>query len=100
VADTYSTPRTYIHNTYWKYGLWLVDKVDARSRLLGADQLLDGAYDPYGFLRNAYLQHRDFKVNGGQSSSEEDQEQKMLEEAGQDEPQAPPSSTPPQTPPH
>ncbi len=44
------------------YGLWLVDKVDARSRLLGADQLLDSAYDPYAFLRNAYLQHRDFKV--------------------------------------
>jgi phospholipid-binding lipoprotein MlaA len=100
VADTYTTPRSYIHNTYWKYGLWLTEKVDARSRLLAADQLLDGAYDPYGFLRNAYLQHRDFKVNGGQSPSEEDQEQKMLDEAGQDEQQAPQSSAPSQTPPH
>ena len=112
VADTFSTPRTYIRNRYWNYGLWLLEKVDTRSRLLDQDRLLDSAYDPYSFLRNSYLQYRDFRVNGGQSKSEEEQEQKLLEEAGEDEsssaqpsqpaPPATPAATPtppqPQTP--
>ena len=97
-VDTYSTPRSYINNVYWRYGLWLTDKIDERARLLGTDKLLDGAYDPYKFLRNAYLQHRDFKVHGGESPSEEEQEQKLLEEAG-DEPPAD-AARPEQPPPH
>lgn len=94
VADTYSTPRTYISNTYWNYGSWLVEKVDARSRLLDADHLIDEAYDPYAFLRNAYLQHRAFRVSGGQSASEQEQEEKLLEEAGGDNQAAPPAGAP------
>jgi phospholipid-binding lipoprotein MlaA len=100
VADTYSTARTYIRNSYWNYGLWLLEKVDARARLLDATKTLESAYDPYAFLRNIYLQHRDFKVNGGQSTEEEQQEQKLLEESEQDQqmpagPSAPPESVPP-----
>jgi phospholipid-binding lipoprotein MlaA len=93
LADTYSTPRTYIKNGYWNAGVWLLDKVDLRSRFLDSDHLIDEAFDPYVFLRNAYLQHRDFKVNGGQSPSEEEQERKLLEEAG-DEQQMPESTSP------
>jgi len=102
LADTYSTPRTYIKNNDWYWSLWLVEKVDARSRFLDQDRLIDNAYDAYAFLRNAYLQHRDFKVNGGQSPSEEEQELKLMEEAGEDQqaPQgAPPQSSPQSSPP-
>ena len=81
-ADAFSTPRTYISNSYWNYGSWALEKVDWRSRLLEADRVLESAYDPYAFLRNAYLQNRDFKVRGANSQSEEDEEQKMLEESG------------------
>jgi len=91
VGDTYATPRTYIRNTYWNYGSWALEKVDWRSRLLDSDHLLDSAYDPYAFLRNAYLQNRAFKVRGSNSQGEEDEEQKMLEESGIE-------STPPQQP--
>jgi phospholipid-binding lipoprotein MlaA len=97
VADTYSTPRTFIRNSYWDYGSYLLEKVDARSRYLDADRLIDGAYDPYAFVRNAYLQHRQYKVRGGTSRGEEDEEQKMLEESGIEP--APPTSAPPETPP-
>jgi len=97
VGDEYCNPRHYIRNSYVDYGLWLVRAIDRRARLLDAQSALDSAYDPYAFLRNAYLQHRDFKVNGGQSASEEEQEQKMLEEAGEDQP--PEGSAPPQSPP-
>jgi phospholipid-binding lipoprotein MlaA len=97
-ADTYATPRTYLRNTYWRYGLYLLDKVDARARLLGTDRLLDSAYDPYVFLRNAYLQQRDFKVNAEKAEgSEEEQEKKLMEEMDQEQPA--PDQSPPAKPP-
>ena len=108
LGDDFSTPRQYIRNVYWNYGLWALDAVDTRARLLPVDRLLDSAYDPYAFMRNAYLQRRDFKVYGGQSPNEEEQEQKLFEESGEDatpagSPPAPtaPPATPaaPQTPP-
>jgi phospholipid-binding lipoprotein MlaA len=96
-ADAFSTPRTYIRNTWWNYGTWGLEKVDWRSRVLDSDRLLDSAYDPYAFLRNAYLQNRAFKVRGGSSQGEEDEEQKMLEESGIDS--TPEQSQQPQPPP-
>src|SRR5579859_3343910 len=94
-ADTFSTPRAYIRNTYWEYGSWLLEKVDERSRYLDQDHLIDSAYDPYAFLRNAYLQHREFKVRGASSRSEEEEEQKMLEESGIESTTTPPERPPP-----
>jgi len=101
LADDYANPRHY--TKFWvSVGLWTVRGIDKRSRLLYADAVLSSAYDPYAFVRSAYLQHRDFMVNGVQSQSEEEQEQKLLEEAGQDEEQKPAGATPgqpkPQTP--
>lgn len=98
-ADTFSTPRHYIRNDYWNYDLLALELVDLRAGLLEATEALDRSYDPYSFLRNAYLQNRDFKVNGGQSTSEEEQEQKLMEEADQEqsmpESAAPPPGQPP-----
>jgi phospholipid-binding lipoprotein MlaA len=94
VGDDYSNPRHYIRNAYVDYGLWLLRAIDTRARLLDAQSALDSAYDPYAFLRNIYLQHRDFKVNGGQSANEEQLERKLLEESGDDQ-QTPEGATPP-----
>ena len=116
-VDDFSSPRQYIRNNAVSIGLWVVDKGDLRARLLDQDPVLDSAYDPYAFLRNAYLQHRDFKVNAGQSKSEEEQEEKLLEEAGEEQsapagaapsaqpprpaqPSPPPSPQPQSPPPH
>jgi phospholipid-binding lipoprotein MlaA len=86
LGDDFSTPRQYIRNPYWDYGLYVLEVIDSRSRLLDATKLVESAFDPYAFLRNAYLQNRDFKVNGGRAhSSEEQQEEKLLEESGEDE---------------
>jgi phospholipid-binding lipoprotein MlaA len=107
-VDYYANPRSY--TKFWvNTGLWLVRGVDRRSRLLPLDATIQSAYDPYAFIRNAYLQNRDFKVSGGQSQSEEEQEQKLMEEAEESEggtqppkpqPQTPqPQAPPPQAPP-
>ena len=100
-GDVFSDPRTYIRNSYWSYGLWALGFIDTRAHLLDAEGALQGAYDPYAFIRNAYLQNREFKVRGANSKSEEDEEQKMLEESGI-EPSPPaqqPPAPPPQSPP-
>jgi phospholipid-binding lipoprotein MlaA len=95
-GDIFSDPRHYIDNDSLSYGLWAVGVVDARARLLDVEAVVESAYDPYAFVRNAYLQNRSFKVSG-HSASEDEQEEKLLEESGVEGP-APPSA-PPGTPP-
>jgi len=83
-VDTFANPRNY--TPFWvNTGLWLVNGVDRRARLLPLDATIQSAYDPYGFIRNAYLQNRDFKVRGDQPQHEEEQEEKLMEEAAQEE---------------
>jgi phospholipid-binding lipoprotein MlaA len=98
-VDYYANPSNY--TKFWiSSSLWLVRGVDRRARLLPLDATIQSAYDPYAFIRNAYLQNRDFMVTGGQSESEEEQERKLMEEAGQDEIEgtAPPPAPPPKAP--
>ncbi|MNG31566.1 VacJ like lipoprotein [compost metagenome] len=38
--------------------------IDTRANLLSAEKLISG--DKYTFIRNAYLQNREFKVKDGQ----------------------------------
>jgi phospholipid-binding lipoprotein MlaA len=86
VGDELTDPRNYIFNYWVSWGLFVVSATDQRNLLLDtADKALEGAFDKYSFLRNAYLQHRDFKVHGGQSTNEEDQERLLLEQAGEDD---------------
>jgi phospholipid-binding lipoprotein MlaA len=100
LVDAYGDPRDYLRNDWAIYGLWAVGFVNLRAQLLSYDRLLDSAYDPYAFMRNAYLQNRDFKVYGGRSPSEEQQEEELLNEAGAEEQAPPPSpkTQPPQQP--
>jgi phospholipid-binding lipoprotein MlaA len=97
-VDYYANPSNYAQ--FWvSTSLWLVRGVDRRARLLPLDATIQSAYDPYAFIRNAYLQNRDFLVTGGASQSEEEQERKLMEEAGQeDNEQTPPAAPPPQAP--
>lgn len=107
VGDTYLSPVHYIQNNYVKYGLYGVEVVDIRYRLLPEDRLLDEAYDPYTFLKNAYLQRREYLIHDGKVSDKDrerqeqqqyDEEKKILEESGPDgsetKPQAPTSPQP------
>jgi phospholipid-binding lipoprotein MlaA len=58
-------PRQYIKNDYIKYGLYLPDFIDRRAALLSLDPTIEKAYDPYAFIRDAYLQRRAFLVSDG-----------------------------------
>lgn len=52
----------YIDPTTTRYGLYTLYLVDQRAALLPADNLIDSAFDPYVFVRNAYLQRRDYQI--------------------------------------
>jgi phospholipid-binding lipoprotein MlaA len=65
LVDEYTTPRAYIRDPYVRWGLYVLDKVDERAQLLPADATIDHAFDPYAFVRNAWLQHREFEVRDG-----------------------------------
>src|ERR1700688_4209720 len=70
VVDTYTNPRQYIKNTTVSYGLYLPYLVDRRAALLSLDDTLQHVYDPYAFIRDAYLQRRAFLVSDGKISDE------------------------------
>lgn len=52
------SPLGYIKPFYVGFSLAVLRFIDFRAQLLGADKLLDDSFDPYIFMRNAYLQVR------------------------------------------
>ena len=80
VVDSYTNPRQYVKNNWVKYGLWLPSLVDTRARLLPLDETLKNVYDPYAFIRDAYLQRRAYLVSDGKVT----EEPLVDPEAGQD----------------
>lgn len=58
IPDIWFNPTWYVIDDYWISGsLFAVNLVDARSKYLGQDQLLEQALDPYATVRDIYLQH-------------------------------------------
>jgi phospholipid-binding lipoprotein MlaA len=62
--DTYTRPYRYVDYVPTRNTILATDVVDTRASLLSAEKLIRG--DKYLFLRNAYLQNREFKVKDGQ----------------------------------
>ncbi len=70
VVDSYTNPRQYIKNNWVKYGLYLPDLTDRRAALLSLDETLKHTFDPYAFVRDAYLQRRAYLVSDGKITEE------------------------------
>lgn len=62
--DTYTRPYRYLDHVPTRNTILATDIVDTRASLLSAEKLING--DKYVFLRNAYLQNREFKVKDGE----------------------------------
>lgn len=54
------------------YGLIALNVVDSRAELLRTERVLRQAYDEYAFVRNAWLQRREFQVSDGEVPEEEE----------------------------
>ncbi|WP_448681853.1 MlaA family lipoprotein [Pseudomonas nicosulfuronedens] len=64
IPDSYTGPYPYIDNVPVRNSMRAVDVVDTRADLLKSEKLISG--DKYTFIRNAYLQNREFKVKDGE----------------------------------
>lgn len=63
-VEWYTDPVTYIHDDGWRWGLRALDVVQSRASLLEAEKLISG--DKYSFIREVYLQRREYLVKDGQ----------------------------------
>jgi phospholipid-binding lipoprotein MlaA len=110
IPGSYFSPQNYVNDWRIQYGIWALSLLDARYRLLPTDEALDSAYDPYLFMKNAYLQRRDFLLSQGsnKATSSESDADKLLDEATKEEEEQPapgevkpeqPKPNPPQSPP-
>jgi phospholipid-binding lipoprotein MlaA len=82
-VDYFLGPLEYA-NINWEieWGLRSLDLVHSRSELLPLEQTLQNAYDPYAFIRDAWVQQREFAVFDGNTPPE------TLEDFSEDEPAA------------
>lgn len=69
-VDYFSAPQYYVQQNNTDedeifYGVTALNLISLRTQLMSADSLIDGAIDPYIFVRTAYLQNRLNKVYDG-----------------------------------
>ena len=93
IVDIFTGPTHYISNNWVSYGLYGVGFVDARAGLLPLDETLQKTFDPYAFVRDAYLQRRAYLVADGNVKDEE------LVDPGADDSDKTAPAPPPQAPP-
>jgi phospholipid-binding lipoprotein MlaA len=103
IVDFFTGPLHYTRNADVGWGIFGMGLVDLRADLLSLDNTLNTVYDPYAFVRDAYLQRRAYLISDGKITDEP-----PLEDPGTDDSPpaaaptpagAPPPSTPPTAPP-
>jgi phospholipid-binding lipoprotein MlaA len=61
-GDIAMSPWTYIEPSWVGYAAYGLEFVNKRANLLPMDKLVDEAFDPYVFVREAYLQNREAQI--------------------------------------
>ena len=69
-VGVFTDPVHYVERDAWRYGLQGMDLLDSRVRRLPLDDTINQAFDKYAFIRNAYLQQREFAVHDGDVPAE------------------------------
>jgi phospholipid-binding lipoprotein MlaA len=65
VPDEYTTGRHYIQDSTVKWSVAGLDLLDSRASLLETEGVLQQSFDEYSFVRNAWLQRRNYQVRDG-----------------------------------
>ncbi|MFL9866411.1 VacJ family lipoprotein [Paraburkholderia fungorum] len=69
IGNYYVNPLSYIHPDGLSWMLYGLNVVNTRANLLSASDVLEGAaLDKYSFVRNAYLQRRQYLLSDGKQS--------------------------------
>jgi phospholipid-binding lipoprotein MlaA len=72
-ADYFLGPLTYIDSIPWEveWGMRGLDLVHTRSELLSLDPTLQSTFDPYAFMRDAFIQQREYVIFDGNPPPEQ-----------------------------
>lgn len=65
LGNTYLDPVSYLASEENIWAPWILDKLHVRIRLMNQEEMIKSSYDPYIFIRDAWLQHREFKIYNG-----------------------------------
>ncbi len=63
------TPYPYVRPDALLYGVLGLRYIDLRSQMLSTERLMADAIDEYSFMRDAYLQHRNYLMTGEQKET-------------------------------
>jgi len=82
VADDFTRPLRWYNSDATRWGSLALSILDTRARFLPLEETLKQTYDPYAFIRDAYLQQRQFQVYDG-SPPEEPMDEELEDDAGE-----------------
>lgn len=89
IPDQFTYPVNYLEDDSTRLLIRAVDFIDLRAGLLELDAQIERSYDSYAFIRNAWLQRREFLVRDGDVADQSsDLEQELLEDSEPEEPQS------------
>jgi phospholipid-binding lipoprotein MlaA len=75
IIDDFTRPLRWSRDGTLRWGTLALNALDTRARFLPLEESLSQTYDPYAFIRDAYLQQRQFKVYDGNPPEEPIDEQ-------------------------
>ena len=89
IVDYFLDPLTYVDDlsTGAELGIRGLDLLNTRTELLSVDSTLQSTFDPYGFVRDAWAQQREFAIFDGEPPPESLED--VLEEEEESEAPAP-----------
>jgi phospholipid-binding lipoprotein MlaA len=74
IGQVYTDPVHYVERDAWRYSINGLGVINLRAGLLETDQALANTFDKYAFIRNAYLQRREYLVTDGAVTPSIDEE--------------------------
>jgi phospholipid-binding lipoprotein MlaA len=94
VVDWFTTPLQYTDLPWeWDWAQRIISPIHTRSELLPLDETLQRTYDPYVFIRDAWVQQREFNIFDGNPPPE------TLEDVLEEDPEEAATEQAPETPP-
>jgi phospholipid-binding lipoprotein MlaA len=99
-VDQFTYPVTYLEDDSTRLWIRTGSLLEMRAGLLDLDAQIDRSYDRYAFIRNAWLQRREFQVTDGEiDDTSSELEEGMEEEPAPDDAAAPDAADAPDAPP-
>lgn len=65
-VGSFLSPTTYMIREHNNYAPFIIDLISLRASFLPYDKDIQDAADPYAFVRDAYLQNREFEIYNGE----------------------------------